>query len=149
MHDCGTDDWSYPISKGLFVVDVNPVRGGPEVLVQKIPVDLSGAQGMIDTDDGLYVNLHNRGMFLVADSDGDGMFDKTETPTPMRGGGEHGDLFTFDADMEWDMGMPWYRPTLWSVLTVLSILHPAGVESNRNRSISGRTECLGKPIRRR
>lgn len=22
-----------------------------------------------------------------------------------------GDLFTFDADMEWDMGMPWYRPT--------------------------------------
>ncbi len=24
---------------------------------------------------------------------------------------EHGDLFTFDADMEWDFGMPWYRPT--------------------------------------
>lgn len=24
---------------------------------------------------------------------------------------QHGDLFTFDADMEWDMGMPWYRPT--------------------------------------
>jgi putative heme-binding domain-containing protein len=23
----------------------------------------------------------------------------------------HGDLFTFDADMEWDMGTPWYRPT--------------------------------------
>ena len=23
---------------------------------------------------------------------------------------EQGDLFTFDADMEWDMGMPWYRP---------------------------------------
>lgn len=22
-----------------------------------------------------------------------------------------GDIFTFDADMEWDMGMPWYRPT--------------------------------------
>ncbi len=22
-----------------------------------------------------------------------------------------GDLFTFDADMEWDMGSPWYRPT--------------------------------------
>lgn len=22
-----------------------------------------------------------------------------------------GDLFTFDADMEWDMGTPWYRPT--------------------------------------
>ncbi len=24
---------------------------------------------------------------------------------------QHGDLFTYDADMEWDMGMPWYRPT--------------------------------------
>ncbi|MEO1523797.1 MAG: cytochrome C [Planctomycetota bacterium] len=23
----------------------------------------------------------------------------------------HGDLFTYDADMEWDMGSPWYRPT--------------------------------------
>ena len=22
-----------------------------------------------------------------------------------------GDLFTFDADMEWDIGLPWYRPT--------------------------------------
>lgn len=24
---------------------------------------------------------------------------------------EQGDLFVYDADMEWDMGMPWYRPT--------------------------------------
>ncbi|MEM9701365.1 MAG: cytochrome C, partial [Planctomycetota bacterium] len=24
---------------------------------------------------------------------------------------EHGDLFAFDADMEWDLGLPWYRPT--------------------------------------
>lgn len=24
---------------------------------------------------------------------------------------EHGELFTWDSDMEWDMGMPWYRPT--------------------------------------
>lgn len=23
----------------------------------------------------------------------------------------HGDLFTFDSDEEWDLGMPWYRPT--------------------------------------
>ncbi|MGY8687922.1 MAG: c-type cytochrome [Verrucomicrobiales bacterium] len=23
----------------------------------------------------------------------------------------HGEMFTYDADMEWDMGMPWYRPT--------------------------------------
>lgn len=24
---------------------------------------------------------------------------------------QHGDLFAYDSDMEWDMGMPWYRPT--------------------------------------
>lgn len=24
---------------------------------------------------------------------------------------EHGELFAYDADMEWDFGMPWYRPT--------------------------------------
>lgn len=24
---------------------------------------------------------------------------------------EAGDLFTFDSDMEWDLGLPWYRPT--------------------------------------
>lgn len=24
---------------------------------------------------------------------------------------EYGDLFAYDADMEWDFGMPWYRPT--------------------------------------
>ncbi len=24
---------------------------------------------------------------------------------------DQGDLFTYDADMEWDLGMPWYRPT--------------------------------------
>lgn len=24
---------------------------------------------------------------------------------------QHGDLFAYDADMEWDLGMPWYRPT--------------------------------------
>jgi len=24
---------------------------------------------------------------------------------------EAGDLFTFDSDMEWDLGMPWYKPT--------------------------------------
>lgn len=24
---------------------------------------------------------------------------------------KHGDIFAYDADMEWDFGMPWYRPT--------------------------------------
>lgn len=24
----------------------------------------------------------------------------------------HGEMFTFDSDMEWDVGLPWYRPTV-------------------------------------
>jgi len=31
---------------------------------------------------------------------------------------EHGELFTYDADMEWDLGAPWYRPT--AIFHVLS-----------------------------
>ena len=29
----------------------------------------------------------------------------------------HGDLFTFDADMEWDVNTPWYRPTRVCLVT--------------------------------
>jgi hypothetical protein len=29
----------------------------------------------------------------------------------------HGDLFTYDSDMEWDIGTPWYRPTRISLAT--------------------------------
>jgi putative heme-binding domain-containing protein len=29
----------------------------------------------------------------------------------------HGDLFTYDSDMEWDMNMPWYRPTRVCLVT--------------------------------
>lgn len=30
---------------------------------------------------------------------------------------EHGDLFAYDGDMEWDLGMPWYRPTRICLVT--------------------------------
>ncbi len=30
---------------------------------------------------------------------------------------EHGDAVTYDADMEWDLGMPWYRPTRFCLVT--------------------------------
>lgn len=29
---------------------------------------------------------------------------------------ERGDLFTWDADMEWDFGLPWYRPTRFNLI---------------------------------
>jgi putative heme-binding domain-containing protein len=174
-----------------------------DVEVEKIPVDLGGAQGLLWAFDALYVNVNGRGsgLWRVTDSDGDDRLDRTEQLIPLQGGGEHGphavvltedgkglyvvagnhtevpeltgsrlppnwkedlllprqwdanghargryapggyifrtspdgkervmvsvgyrneydvalnrhgELFTFDSDMEWDLGSPWYRPT--------------------------------------
>jgi len=174
--------------------------------VEKIPVDIGGAQGLLYAFDSLYVVLNTpehggRGLYRVKDTNGDDQFDEKELLRKFDDvGGEHGphavvlgpdgeslyivvgnqtpvtevdssripqiwgedlllprpygkgfmkgtlapggwvaktdpdgetweliatgfrnqydvafnregDLFTFDADMEWDMNTPWYRPT--------------------------------------
>jgi putative heme-binding domain-containing protein len=174
--------------------------------VEKIPVDIGEAQGLLWAFDSLYVVTNSRrypsGLYRVRDTNGDGELDKVEQlRTFQGGGGEHGphavllspdgkslrvvcgnqtkltefntsrvptvwgedhllprmpdgngfmrgvlgpggaiyavdpdgknwevvtvgfrneydaafnklgDLFTFDADMEWDFNTPWYRPT--------------------------------------
>lgn len=174
--------------------------------VEKIPVDIGGAQGLLYAFDSLYVvqntSKHGgRGLYRVTDTDGDGQFDTKKLLRKFEEvGGEHGphavvlgpdkkslyivvgnqtpvteidssripqiwgedlllprpygrgfmkgtlapggwvaktdpegksweliatgfrnqydaafnregELFTFDADMEWDMNTPWYRPT--------------------------------------
>jgi putative heme-binding domain-containing protein len=42
----------------------------------------------------------------------------------------NGELFTFDSDMEWDIGMPWYRPT--------RIAHAVSGSDNGWRSAAGK-----------
>ncbi len=186
---------------GLFRVTPPPIGledGKTEV--EKIDVDLSGAQGLVWAFDSLYVH-RSGGLYRVTDTDGDDRLDTAELLMKDSGGGEHGvhavirgagdslltdggnhsdmpaetdrgrfpggwaedlllprqwdarghargrmapggwvcqvspdgsqwellgvgyrnqydiamnrhgELFTFDADMEWDFGMPWYRPT--------------------------------------
>lgn len=171
-------------------------------IIDKIDVDLSGAQGLLWAFDSLYVHRSGRGLYRVTDSDGDDQLDTVIDLKGPNGGGEHGnhavilsedgnslyvdagnhtnvpshisksrigmnwsedlllprqwdanghargrmapggwvakvspdgsdweiysigyrnqydlainrhgDMFTYDADMEWDMGSPWYRPT--------------------------------------
>ncbi len=187
---------------GLFRVDVS----GDEAKVEKLKIDIVGAQGLLYAFDSLYANLntpkHPSGIWRLTDTDGDDQFDKKEHLVPMNPGGEHGphamilspdktrilfcagnnttlpdnivrsrvpkhwsedhllgrmpdarghnadrlapggfvasmkpdgtdlelvatgfrneydialnrdnELFAFDADMEWDLGTPWYRPT--------------------------------------
>ncbi len=198
---------------GLYRVTPPPVGGGPEgTRVERIAVDLSGAQGLVWAFDSLYalVTKNGRcasGLYRVRSSRGDDRLDTVELLRSLEGGGDHGwhallagpdgksiyavagdatihpplaasrvpliwgedhllpripdargfmtdvlapggcfyridpsgtqwellsvgfrnpysaafnragDLFTFDADMEWDMNTPWYRPTRVCLVT--------------------------------
>lgn len=187
--------------KGLFRISVKDTEGETHVNVEKIPVDISGAQGMTWANGKLYAHVTGVGLFTATDTNNDGMLDAKEDLGGAKGGGEHGnhaiipdtdgknllivsgnhtalpkelvkgssttwsedhllprdwdanghakgilapggwickatpdgknyyvqsmgyrnqydialnrfgDIFTYDSDMEWDMGMPWYRPT--------------------------------------
>ena len=186
--------------RGLYRVTVN-ADGPPRV--EKLPVDLSGAQGLLWKSGCLYASITGKGMYRITDTDGDDLPDRSELLSAYFGKGEHGnhglvdaedgehiyavsgnhtplpvtdqvvrrrnpsaaedlllprlqdpkghaagirapggwitrfdlvnrthdvycagfrneydvtlnaqgDLFTYDADMEWDLGLPWYRPT--------------------------------------
>jgi putative heme-binding domain-containing protein len=191
----------------LFRVDVRGAADGQPPSVEPLAVDIGQAQGLLHTQDGLYVMVNGSaapngaGLYRLQDTNGDDQFDTIEHLVPLVGGGEHGphaiiegpdgrlyfcagnatnlpeeiahsrvprnwsedhllgrmpdgngfmadrlapggfiasilpdgsdlqlwstgfrnqydiafnihgDLFTFDADMEWDVGTPWYRPT--------------------------------------
>lgn len=189
--------------KGLYRIAIGDSADGAKVTVEKMPVALSGAQGLAWAFDSLWFHKSGGKLHRVTDSDGDGKLDKAEEQPSATGGGEHGnhaviltedgkqlycdsgnhtdlpaadsisgsrvtgwredlllprmwdarghargrlapggwvsrfdpktqqheiycigfrnqydialtkngDLFAYDADMEWDMGMPWYRPT--------------------------------------
>ncbi len=187
---------------GLFRIDVS----GDKAKVEKLSIEISGAQGLLCAFDSLYANInYNRfpaGMWRLTDTDGDDQYDKKEHIVKLNAGGEHGphamivspdgsrilmaggnntnlpkdisrsrvprvwdedhllgrmpdarghnanrmapggfilsmkpdgsdmelicngfrneydialnrdgELFAYDADMEWDVGTPWYRPT--------------------------------------
>ena len=187
--------------QGIFRITL----GSGEPKVEKIPADITGAQGLLWAFDSLYVCLNGgkpgSGLYRVTDSNGDDQLDKIEELRRFSGGGEHGphavvlapdgeslfvvggnhtkvpdpetssvvpnygedqllprmpdarghasrirapggwvartdkdgksfelysagyrnqydlafnadgEMFTYDSDMEWDIGTPWYRPT--------------------------------------
>ncbi|NIP95277.1 MAG: heme-binding protein, partial [Akkermansiaceae bacterium] len=181
---------------------------GEEPKVEKVPVEMSGAHGLLWAFDRLYVCInegnhggHGAGLYYLTDTDGDDRLDKVHTLRKLEGRGEHGphavvlspdgnslfvvggnhtrppkpetyavpsnyaedqllprmpdarghassirapggwiaqtdpegkswhfyssgfrnqydlafnadgEMFTYDSDMEWDSGTPWYRPT--------------------------------------
>ena len=188
---------------GLYRITVSESAQQTSVEVEKMPVEISGAQGLVWHDDSLYFNRNGGPFYRVTDSTGDGLLDTAKELPGANGDGEHGnhavivaedgehlyvdggnstilpnesaisgsrvqgwdedllltrewdanghargrlapggwiskfnpetkthdiismgyrnqydialnragDLFTYDADMEWDLGTPWYRPT--------------------------------------
>lgn len=190
---------------GLYRVTPQGMGSEEEPLIEKVPVDLGEAQGLLWAFDSLYVVVnkgakYQSGVYRVRDTNGDDALDSVELLRPLEGVGEHGphavlpapdgkslfivcgnstkptdvvssrvpviwdedqllpriygrgfmkgtpppagciykidpdgkqwervasgfrnqfdaavnadgELFTYDADMEWDMNTPWYRPT--------------------------------------
>jgi len=189
-------------SAGLYRV-VPAARLGETSTIERVPVELGGAHGLLWWRDALYavVNGDASGLYRVTDTDGDDVLDRVELLQALEGRGEHGPhsvvvapdgehllvvcgnhtslpplaknfvphelredrliprlddphpyweghsppggwvcrcdangerwellccgfrnpydlvvrpdglVVTYDADMEWDMGLPWYRPT--------------------------------------
>lgn len=190
---------------GSGIFRITPGATDEATSVEKMPIDLSGAQGLLWAFDSLYVMVNGgnkSGLHRAWDSNSDGLLDTSEHLMHVPGGGEHGphaivlspdgeslyvcagnhtrlpsevqksripmnwdedlllprrwdanghaagvlapggwickvdptgkdwevvsmgyrnqydiafnadgELFSYDADMEWDLGSPWYRPT--------------------------------------
>ena len=61
-----------------------------KVTVTKLPIDLSGAQGMLVEDGVLYAQISGIGLHRVNDTNGDGIVDQAKLLIAMDGHGEHG-----------------------------------------------------------
>jgi len=79
--------------RGLVRISPAPLDGSGDTIVERIPVPLSGAQGLLWAFDSLYVVCNGgpgSGLYRVTDSDGDDVLDRVEKLRDFAGGGEHG-----------------------------------------------------------
>ena len=74
--------------KGLYRIDVS----SEDAKVEKLEIDITSAQGLLQAFGSLWVNVNGRGsgVYRFTDTNGDGKYDKKETIMPLAGGGEHG-----------------------------------------------------------
>jgi len=79
--------------KGLVRITPAAADGSRPTVVEKIPVPLTGAQGLLWAFDSLYVVCNGgpgSGLYRVRDGDGDDTLDSVEKLRDFEGGGEHG-----------------------------------------------------------
>ena len=63
--------------------------------VEKLPVELSSAQGLVWKGDALYASVTATGIHRVTDTNGDDLLDRTELLSELDGRGEHGNHALF------------------------------------------------------
>ena len=79
--------------RGLVRISPAPPDGSGDTIVERIPVPLTGAQGLLWAFDSLYVVCNGgpgSGLYRVTDSDGDDVLDRVVKLREFAGGGEHG-----------------------------------------------------------
>jgi putative heme-binding domain-containing protein len=79
--------------KGLVRITPAALDGSTETLVERIPAEITGAQGLLWAFDALYVVCNGgtgSGLYRVTDSDGNDTLDAVEKLRAFDGGGEHG-----------------------------------------------------------
>ncbi len=79
--------------KGLVRITPAALDGSRPTVVERLPVPLSQAQGLLWAFDALYVVRNERGesgLYRVTDADGDGTLDAVEKLRSLDGKGEHG-----------------------------------------------------------
>jgi putative heme-binding domain-containing protein len=80
---------------GLFRVTPPPIGHLEPVIVEKVPVDLGEAQGLVWANDSLYVVVNHAkkyksGLYRVVDTDDDDQLDDVKLLREFNGNGEHG-----------------------------------------------------------
>ena len=80
-------------NKGLVQITPAPLDGSKPTVVEKIPVAITAAQGLLWAFDSLYVVCNGgpgSGLYRVTDANGDDTLDKVEKLRGLSGAGEHG-----------------------------------------------------------
>jgi len=77
---------------GAGIFKITPGNTTSPTKIEKLPVAISGAQGLLWAFDSLYavVNGPDSGLHRLRDTNGDGLVDSDEFCMPLPGGGEHG-----------------------------------------------------------
>ncbi len=79
--------------KGLVRITPAALDGSTKTVVEKVPAELSGAQGLLWAFDSLYAVCNGggfHGLFRLTDSDGDSLPNQVEKLHDIAAGGEHG-----------------------------------------------------------